>query len=89
MKRGESMNCNFKINTKSQIDNAEVVQAGLGYKSIRMMHEGKEIGFATTTYSHHQTDEIKVYAAERIALLLMLAKGMTNEQIMLQVAKNR
>lgn len=83
------MICNFKINTKSQIDNAEVVQAGLGHKSIRMMYEGKEIGFATTTYSHHQTDEIKQYAAERITLLLMLAKGMTNEQIMLQVAKNR
>ncbi|AZZ95690.1 hypothetical protein [Pseudoalteromonas sp. R3] len=89
LKGGESMVCNHKINTKSQIDNAEVVQAGHGHKSVRMLCDGKEIGFATTTYSHHQTDEIKEYAAERITLLLMLAKGMTNEQIMLQVAKKR
>ena len=77
------------INTTNQIDNAQVVQAGYGHKSVRMKHDGKEIGFATTTYSHHQTDEVKEYAAERITLLMMLAKGMTNEQIMLQVAKKK
>ncbi|HAU05713.1 MAG TPA: hypothetical protein DCS78_12635 [Pseudoalteromonas shioyasakiensis] len=79
---------NKLINATEQIDNAEVVQAGYERKSVRMKYEGKEIGFATTTYSHHQTDEIKEYAAERITLLMMLAKGMTNKQIMLQVARN-
>lgn len=77
------------ISTTNQIDNAQVVVAGYGGKSVRMKHEGKEIGFATTTYSHHQTDEVKEYAAERIALLMMLAEGMTNDQLMLQVAKKK
>lgn len=77
------------ITSTKLIDKAEIVQTGWGNKSIRMKHEGKEIGFATTTYSHHQTDQIKAYSAERVTLLMMLAQGMTNDEIKQLVAKRR
>lgn len=77
------------INSTKQIDHAEVVQTGWGGKTVRMKHDGKEIGFATTTYSHHQTDEVKEYSAERISLLMQWAHGVSNDAIRAQLNQRK
>lgn len=74
------------IQRPAQLNNAEFVLTGYGLRTVRMRHKGKEIGFATTTYSHHLTDEMKEYAAERIMLLMTFAQGFTNEQIIELIA---
>ncbi|GEA09177.1 hypothetical protein KUL42_39380 [Alteromonas sp. KUL42] len=54
-----------------------------GYNSagVRAVFHGKEGGFCTTSYSFSMSQEAKNYSAARIALLLQMASGLTNEQI--------
>lgn len=54
-----------------------------GYKSwgVRAKFGNKEGGFCATSYSFSMTDDAKEYAAKRIALLLTMAQGLTNEQL--------
>lgn len=77
------------IKQPAQIDLAPVVLTGYGSRTVRMLYKGQEIGFATTTYSHHMTDEMKAYAAERLMLLMTLAQGLSNEQIKMQIARRK
>ena len=69
------------INHTSMVDKANFVQTGWGDKSVRLKSGKRDVGFATTTYSHHMTEEIKAYSAERILLLMTFAKGLTNDDI--------
>ncbi|WP_445769418.1 hypothetical protein [Rheinheimera sp.] len=48
---------------------------------VRAKFGGKEGGFCATSYSFSMSDDAKEYAACRIALLLTMASGLTNEQI--------
>lgn len=54
-----------------------------GYNSagVRAVFHGKEGGFCTTSYSFSMSQDAKSYSAARIALLLQMASGLTNEQI--------
>ena len=79
----------FVVTSSSQIDNAEALQSGYGERSIRVRVNGKEVGFATTTYSGAQSPEMRAYSAERITLLMMLARGLSNDQIKHLIAKTR
>lgn len=74
------------ITDDKQIDNAKVVHTGYGKRTVRMLYDEQQIGFATTTYSHHMSDEMKEYAAERIMLLMKLAEGYSNAQIAAQLS---
>ena len=54
-----------------------------GFKGtgVRAKFHGKDGGFCTTSYSYSMSDEAQRYAAARIAILLEMASGLTNEQI--------
>jgi len=69
------------IFTENQINNALVVQSGRGGRSVRVVSNGKESGFATTTYSYSMSHEMKEYSAKRIAILMALAQGKSNSQL--------
>lgn len=71
----------MNIFREEQINNAEVKVSGRGNRTVRLVCDGQEGGFATTTYSYSMSDPMKEYSAERIALLMILAKGKTNGQI--------
>lgn len=55
--------------------------SGYNGGGVRASFQGKEGGFCATSYSFSMSDEAKHYAAIRIALLLKMASGLTNEQI--------
>lgn len=55
--------------------------SGYNGGGVRASFKGKEGGFCATSYSFSMSDEAKHYAAIRIALLLTMASGLTNEQI--------
>lgn len=69
------------INRTALVDLAKYEQGGWKSNSVRLKEGRKSIGFATTAYSHALSDEVKAYAAERIALLMTLSKGLTNDDI--------
>ena len=69
------------INCTSLVDAAKYEQSGWKSNSVRLKEGKKSIGFATTAYSYAFSDEVKVYAAERIVLLMTLSKGLTNDDI--------
>lgn len=62
-----------------------------GYKScgVRASFKGKDGGFYATSYSFSMSDEAKHYAAVRIALLLTMASGLTNDEISQMILKQR
>lgn len=55
--------------------------SGYNGGGVRAKFGGKEGGFCATSYSFSMSDGAKEYAACRIALLLTIASGFTNEQI--------
>ena len=63
--------------------------SGYNNSGVRAVFHEKEGGFCTTSYSYSMTQEAKQYSAARIALLLQLASGLTNEQISQMKLKNR
>lgn len=67
-----------KIRQPHQIDEGAIEPNG---KAIRIQLGGKSFGLATTTYSYCMTEEMKQYSGERIALLLELAHGLSNDEL--------
>lgn len=55
--------------------------SGYNGGGVRAKFGGKEGGFCATSYSFSMSADGKEYAACRIALLLTIASGHTNEQI--------
>ncbi|WP_157812676.1 hypothetical protein [Alteromonas sp. MB-3u-76] len=72
------------------IDRAtEFSLSGYNNAGVRAVFNEKEGGFCTTSYSYSMSQEAKSYSAARIALLLQMASGLTNEQISQMMLKNR
>jgi len=69
------------ITETKYIDHAEFVQNGYGAQTVRMIVNGTESGFATTSYSFGMSAQVKEYSSERIFLLMSLAKGKSNAEI--------
>ena len=55
--------------------------AGFAGGAVRAKFNGAEGGFCTTSYSYSMSNTSRMYAAQRIALLLDKAVGLSNEQI--------
>lgn len=73
---------NGEIIEPGDIDKATAFQlAGHAGSAVRADFSGVQRGFCTTAYSFALTYEARVYAAERVAILLEKAKGLTNDQI--------
>ncbi|MCR9888088.1 hypothetical protein NB550_11010 [Vibrio parahaemolyticus] len=76
-------------NTRNKLDDESVLNNSdftiSNNNSIRILVNDKSIGLATTTYSYSLTPELKSHAAERIFLSLQLAKGLSNEHLLLRI----
>lgn len=80
-----------KMKTPYDIDHGTFTITGMGGKTVRLCLSGEsnyEIGFATTTYSHSLSEEMKGYAASRISLSLMAFTGMSNDAIYNHIERN-
>jgi hypothetical protein len=53
----------MNIFREEQINNAEVKVTGRGNRSVRLVCDNQEGGFATTTYSYSMSDPMKEYSA--------------------------
>lgn len=71
----------IKITHQAQIDSADITLGGYKTNSVRLVIDKQETGFTTTAYSFSMTDDMKLYSTERIALLMLVARGVSNEQI--------
>lgn len=75
------------MSDKKQLDLIDVVRAknfnisGYAGGAVRAEFNGVDAGFCTTSYSFSMSPHSRMYAAQRIAILLEKAVGLSNEQI--------
>lgn len=55
--------------------------SGYNGAAVRATFHGRDGGFCTTSYSYSMSAEAKHYAAVRIAMLLQMASGLSNDQL--------
>jgi len=78
---------NNDVADKASIESGDIDKAtdfslsGYNNAGVRAVFRGKEGGYCTTSYSYSMSQDAKNYSAARIALLLQMASGLTNEQI--------
>lgn len=76
------MNTTEKPLESQDVDTAKnFTLSGYNGAAVRATFQGRDGGFCTTSYSYAMSAEAKHYAAVRVALLLQMASGLSNEQL--------
>ncbi len=71
-----------KLESVAPVIHGDYTLTGRGFKVVRLTHpKAPDIGFATTTYSHCMSDDLKAYSAARIALAMQVVKGLSNSDL--------